>query len=159
MVGLFVWRALAILILVAAVPGSVILAATQIQVAASSVTVPGIVTAQEGFRQRGEHCVVELGFEFQGRQYNETFDTNSTCMAVPGPGSPVTLSVYPDDPRQHLRLIGHDGNSWSPWPAAVAAVLLIVAACIHLRWASSAYRQSRLAVSASQASQKTSRRE
>lgn len=151
-VRMFLWRVLAALVLVAAVVGSFTLVSTQIKVAASSVHVQGIVTSQEGFRHRGEHCVLGLGFEFQGRQYNETFDTNSTCIAVPGPGSPVTLSVYPDDPRQHLRVVGHAGHSWTPWPAAVAAVLLIIGACLHLHWASSAYKQSRLAVSANRAS-------
>ncbi|MFJ6538664.1 hypothetical protein ACIQH5_20735 [Paenarthrobacter sp. NPDC091711] len=51
-VGLFLWRALAALVLVAAVVGSFILVSTQIQVAASSVHVQDSVASGSAADQR-----------------------------------------------------------------------------------------------------------
>ncbi|GAA2855914.1 hypothetical protein [Paenarthrobacter ilicis] len=138
---LLLWRTAALLFLIGAIAGSAALVTTQAQVALFSEIVPATVIAQDASRHRGEHCVVQLDYVVGGQGYRGSFDTNSTCRAVPGPGSDVMVSVYSHDPRQHLKLVGHDGSSWTPWPAFVAGALLIGVAWVIFVITSEAYKQ------------------
>lgn len=141
---LLAWRTAAMLLFAVVVLGSVYIVGNVINSAVTSVRAPGMVISQEEFRYRGNKCALEVEYVLDGRVHHGTVELSSTCLAVPGPGSAVTLNVYPSTPDEFLSLVGHDASRFDqPWPVSVGAILAIIAAGLHLLFATTSYRRAR----------------
>ena len=138
------WRTTALLLFALVALGSIYFVGNVINSAVTSVRAPGIVISQDEFRDRGNNCRLEIEYVLDGRLHYGSVQLKSPCLAVPGPGSAVTVNVYPSNPDEFLSLVGHDASRFDqPWPVSVGAILAIIAAGLHLLFATTSYRRAR----------------
>jgi hypothetical protein len=91
------------------------------------VQVPAVVT-EETTSGRGDVCRVQLSFIVDGQARTGTYDVNTSCPVLPGPGRSVNLKVNPDNP-QDVVIVGHEASDRNlPLPIGLAGGVAFLAA-------------------------------